>query len=434
MKKIIILLSVVLISIATFFYIKEPNKSNIDLFSELKDIPGVVSVKKMEVKPYKNYYEIYFKQAIDHNDLSKGFFKQRVLLGHIDLNKPMIVEIQGYNIWTSRQGELSRLLNANQLTIEHRFFKDSKPKGGLIPWKDLTIKNAAYDQHVIIQAIKKIYSKSKWITTGISKGGQTTIIHRYYYPNDVDASVPYVAPLNLSRVDPRIQKFLDTVGSKEERKAIYDFQILCFENISKMLPMMKEYCKKNNYSFNDVGSNKRALELSILEYPFAYWQWGNVKMNDIPKDKKDIKAIFMHLVKNGDPGFFEDSKIEFQRPYFWAAMIEMGIYDYKIAPFKKYLKDEKDICFEHTLPKGFENVKFDGSEMKKIYNWIQTDAEKMLFIVGGLDTWGSTSVVLNGNNKCAKYVLANGHHGTRISSFNEKDRKEIMKKINEWIK
>lgn len=33
----------------------------------------------------------------------------------------MIVEIQGYNIWTPEAGELANLLDGNQLTIEHRF-------------------------------------------------------------------------------------------------------------------------------------------------------------------------------------------------------------------------------------------------------------------------------------------------------------------------
>ena len=78
------------------------------------------------------------------------------------------------------------------------------------PWQYLTIKQAAADHHAIIQTLKaKLYPRSKWVTTGISKGGQTTIFHRYFYPEDADVSVPYVAPLNLKEVDPRIERFLN---------------------------------------------------------------------------------------------------------------------------------------------------------------------------------------------------------------------------------
>ena len=136
-------------------------------------------------------------------------------MGHKNKPKaPVIVELQGYNIWSPKAGELAQLLNGNQLTIEHRFFDRSVPQGG-IPWEYLTIKQAATDQHEIIQAIRKnIYPEVKWVSTGISKGGQTTIFHRYFYPEDVDVSVPYVAPLNLKYVDPRLAKFLEKSASE----------------------------------------------------------------------------------------------------------------------------------------------------------------------------------------------------------------------------
>ena len=99
-----------------------------------------------------------------------------MLLGHKQSDAPVIVELEGYNIWSSEEGELANILKGNQLTIEHRFFDQSVPEGG-IPWENLTIKQAADDQHEIIQAIRqKIYPASKWISTGISKGGQTTIM------------------------------------------------------------------------------------------------------------------------------------------------------------------------------------------------------------------------------------------------------------------
>lgn len=421
-----------IISLLVFTLLFSSLIAQTELYNRLKNISGVVSVKEMEIKPFSEYYELYFKQYIDHQDTSKGTFNQRVLLGHVGIENPMIVELQGYNIWTPKQGELSNLLNGNQLTIEHRFFKDSKPKGKL-PWNDLNVRNAAEDQHIIIEAIKSIYN-NKWISTGISKGGQTTIIHRYFYPNDVDISVPYVAPHNLTREDPRIHKFLNSVGTKECRDKILKFQLLCFENIDKMMPFMEALCKSKDYTFVEVGGARRALELTILEYSFAFWQWGSVKEENIPSNSDDIKYLFDHLVRYGDPGFFEDASIEFQRPYFWAAMTEMGIYDYDITPFKKYLKDTKNITFKHTMPKGFENTPFDGTIMNKINKWLQTNASKMMFIYGGLDTWGATGVDLGNNTKCVKYIHPNGHHGTRIKNFDNKTKEEIIAKIRDWMR
>lgn len=184
-----------------------------NVLAKLKQIPQVSDIQELKVGSFEEYYQFWFEQPVDHNDPSKGTFKQKVLLGHKKQDAPVVAELEGYNIWTEQAGELTTLFNANQLTIEHRFFDKSVPAGE-IPWEYLTIRQAAADHHEIIQAIRaNLYPDSKWISTGISKGGQTTIFHRYFYPEDVDVSVPYVAPLNLEYIDPRLESFLEKLGA-----------------------------------------------------------------------------------------------------------------------------------------------------------------------------------------------------------------------------
>ncbi|MFA8435264.1 MAG: S28 family serine protease [Marinifilaceae bacterium] len=399
----------------------------VTLFTQLQQIPNATVERIKGDTTFTEYYELWFTQPIDHDHPELGTFKQRVLLGHHDLNKPMVVEIQGYNIWTEKAGELSKLLNANQLTIEHRFFKESRPDS--IPWSKLTIRQAASDQHVVIQALKKIY-KDKWITTGISKGGQTTIYHRFFYPEDADVSVPYVAPMNLAREDKRIHQHLKTVGSDECRQKIHDFQVRLFENRAKLLPLLKKHAEDKKYQFS-VGL-ERALDLNILEYSFAFWQWGNTSCEDIPGKKASVKELFDHLIKTSSFSFFADADIDFGRPFFYAALTEIGMYSYEVAPFKKYLKDTKDLTFDFTLPKGVDG-KFNPESMRKVNNWLQTEAEKMLFIYGEYDTWSATAVQLNGNDKCAKFVNPKGAHGTRFKNFPSEMQKKIVEKLEKWL-
>ena len=75
-----------------------------------------------------------------------------------------------------------------------------------------------------VQLFEIIY-RGKWVSTGISKGGATTIYYRYFYPDDVDVSVPYVAPVNRELEDQRLYSFLETIGSDECREKIRSFQI-----------------------------------------------------------------------------------------------------------------------------------------------------------------------------------------------------------------
>lgn len=440
MKKIffLMILSFLLVSVT---------RAEEGLREKLQRIQEISGIQEMKIDFFDEYYEFWYEQPIDHNNPAAGTFKQRVLLGHKKAKAPVIVEIQGYNIWTPEAGELAHLLNGNQLTIEHRFFDNSVPESG-IPWEYLTIKQAAADQHEIIQAIKKnIYPDSKWVTTGISKGGQTTIYHRYFYPEDVDVSVPYVAPLNLEYVDPRIQKFLDRAGSPKGglgnflfgssemmdcHWSIRDFQTLCFENIDTLALMVEEYAKERDYTFEMVGGIKRAVQLMILEYPFSFWQWGH-HCGDIPENGDDMDVVYNHLLEVSAPSFFEDKHIVQQQPFFYAALTEIGMYDYKIKPFKKYLPDKEDITFTFTLPKGVRQPPFNDKQMKAVNRWLQTDAEKMLFIYGGMDPWGSTGVDLKMNGKCKKYVRGDMHHGCRIKHFEEVTRQDIIETLKSWL-
>ena len=244
--------------------------ANGPLLQKLQQIKEISGIRELKVQPYTEYYEFWYEQPIDHNNPSKGTFKQRVLLGHRDFNAPMVAILEGYGIYSPAESELSKLFKTNQLTIEHRFFNNSKPEGET-PWTDLTLKQAATDQHEIIQALRqKIYPNTKWISTGISKGGQTTVYHRYFYPEDVELSVPYVAPINLEKIDPRLEKFLSKLGGTPENRKllegggkdikwqIFDFQKRCLENMDKLMPLMQELTQAKGYSFNKVGGTERA--------------------------------------------------------------------------------------------------------------------------------------------------------------------------------
>jgi len=398
-----------------------------DLLTQLNDLPNVSVEKIVGDTTFTGYYEMWFTQPIDHEKPEQGSFKQRVLLGHHDLSKPMVVEIQGYNIWTPKAGELSKLIDANQLTIEHRYFKQSRPDS--LKWDKLTIKQAAADQHAVIQALKKIY-KNKWISTGISKGGQTTIYHRFFYPNDVDVSVPYVAPMNLSREDKRIHQHLATVGSNEAREKVKNFQIACFEKKDELLKLLEELATKKKWEFS-MGL-EGALDLNILEYSFAFWQWGNTGLNDIPMSDASAENLFKHLTKTSPFSFFEAKDIITQQPFFYQALTEIGMYSYEVSPFSKYISYEKDLTFDFTLPEG-ANGTFNPESMIAVNQWLQADAEKMLFIYGEYDTWSATQVELKDNKKCQKYINPAGAHRTRIKSFPTEMQKEIVKTLENWL-
>ena len=405
----------------------------ISVFAKLANMDNVIKVEKKDANShFQNNYEIWFSQPIDYNDLSKGTFPQRVLLGFVGDSKPVIVELQGYGIYTEKAGELANHYKANQLTIEHRYFNNSRPKK--IDWNTLKIEAAAKDQAKIISEIRGVlYPTAKFITTGISKGCQTTMAHRRYFPENVDASVCYVGPLNFKREDPRVYSFLNNVGTAEDRAKIKSFQNLCFQNQDELLLKLKEVAKTQNLSW-EFGVEK-ALVYTILEYPFAFWQWGS-SSNNIPANEASLDAIYNHLIQVSGYGFFEEKAVDNLQPYFWAALTEQGIYGYETTPFKKYIGTDKVYTFNWAFPEGVSKT-FDLKPMQEIKSYLDNSANKMIFIYGEYDSWSSTAVELNETSKkreLYKFVKSKGNHTTRIKSFEAQKQKTIYTIIDNWVK
>ncbi|TYA58236.1 S28 family serine protease [Formosa maritima] len=407
--------------------------TNLSNFEKLASIKNIVSIEKREpVSHFNENYEIWFEQPIDYNDLTKGTFNQRVFLGFVEPSQPVIVELQGYGIGSEKAGELADHYKANQINIEHRYFNNSRPE--TIDWNTLTVENAAKDQARIIDAIKKaLYPEAKFISTGISKGCQTTMLHRRYFPDNVDGCVCYVGPLNFEREDPRVYEFLNTVSTQENRDKVKAFQNLCFENRAALLEMMKNEAKEKNMTW-EFGIDK-AIDYTILEYSFAFWQWGT-PIESIPTQNASVEEIYTHLINVVGYGFFEEKAVENLQPYFWAALTQQGIYGYETAPFKQYLNTEEIYKFEWAFPEGISK-EYDLKPMQEVQTFLDNSAEDMLFIYGEYDAWSATAVELEDNalkREVYKFVLPEGSHTTRIKSFSPETQKEIYNIIDGWLK
>lgn len=377
---------------------------------------------------FQSTYEVWFRMPLDHNNPNSPTFPLRAYYSHKDFNKPMVVVIDGYTMYTSKANELTAILDANQITIEHRFFDHSRPKDS-IPWSYLNVRQAAADQHQIIEAFKPFY-KGKWASTGISKSGQATIFHRRYYPNDVDASVPYVAPLNFSSEDPRVYDFLSRVGTDECRGKIRDFQLQLFEKKKEIFPLFEELAKKKNWQFK-MGLD-RAYDLSVLEYPFAFWQWGS-SCESIPLKGSPAQILFLHWKMINPFTFFDEEDIEKTRPFFYQAMTEIGMYGYQVKPFSKYLKDTSNINFSFAMPEGHNRVKYDYETMRDIDSWIKESGNNMLYIYGENDAWSSTAVEPGSKTNAVKMYNPGGSHSSRIYSFPAEMQDSIYTVLEKWL-
>lgn len=421
------LLLFVLLSASTSSFAQTVLEQKISAISAIKEI------RPLETSEFSEKYVTYFTQPLDHRHPEKGSFRQRVIVSHAGFDRPTVIVTEGYGaayaLRPQYREELSKLLNANMIFVEYRYFLESTPEPK--DWQYLTAENSADDLHAITTAFKSIYP-GKWIATGISKGGQTTLLYRTFYPDDVDISVPYVAPLCYGVEDGRHEPFLHKVSTPENRKKIEDFQLEALKRKATLLPRFEKYCTEKNYSFR--APIEEIYDYSVLEYSFALWQWGT-PISSIPATTASDDEIFSHLLAISEPGYFTaDSP---NASFFVQAARELGYYGYDVQPFKQYLSIQSSEGYLHRLmlPEELKDMPFNKTLSKKITKFLKKQDPKMIFIYGQNDPWTAAGVTWLKNKKNIHvFIQPNGSHLARINTLPEAEKVRVMELINEWLK
>lgn len=370
-------------------------------------------------------YEIYIQQPVDHFGKSKDRFKQQLFLSIKDKSLPMVFYLEGYGT-SNRTLELSRMLHCNQIIVEHRYFDESTPQEP--KWDYMTIEQAAADHHRIVQLFKK-YFKAKWINTGISKGGSTAIFHKRFYPDDVDVSVPYVAPLNYSTADKRLERFLEEVGTPGCRNKIKSFQREVLKRKKSLIPLFEVESKIDSLTFS-IGFEK-AFEYTVLEYGFAFWQLSKGDCSVIPDSTASDVELIAHLKLRSPFDYFSDASISSLAPFFHQAYTEFGYYEYDISSFKDLL-EHADGKTNFFIPKTVKK-EFSSKLLFEIEEWLMNEGNNFIYIYGGNDPWTGASVNVSPKTNSLKMVKENGSHGTRIKSFNDEERELIISTLERWL-
>ena len=415
-----------LLFLAPAWLLAQPGALEMKLFN----LPDVVFKQIETPEGFEAAYELQVRQPIDHENPSKGYFYQRAYLSHRSFDAPMVIATEGYHRPSNRVYELANYLEANQLDVEHRYFGTSLPDDP--DYKYLNLKQATADLHHARELLGQIY-RNAWVSTGISKGGQTTIFYRYFYPDDVAASVPYVAPLNLDLKDKRIYAFLDTIGSDACREAIRGVQLRLLKDRDEVLPRLKWYAEGADYQFTYL-SLEEAFEYGVLEYPFSFWQVGAATCDDIPNAKTAaLDDVLQHFMTVTGLSLFNDESMAAYASHYWQAGTEMGYYGYETDDFKGLLKALSGEPSAVFMP-GKAPMSFEPTLVKKVYEWTQAKANRMIYINGGIDTWSATGVPPTDKVDALWFIMPGKNHATaRIRNMSEADRERLLKTLGNWM-
>ncbi|MBC7864970.1 MAG: hypothetical protein IAF38_18495 [Bacteroidia bacterium] len=396
------------------------------IYEQLKNINGI-SITKKDNLHFKEYYEIFIDQPIDHFNPQSKLFKQRICVGITNLNAPTVLETEGYAIGNALTP--FTLKGCNLILVEHRYFGKSIPDS--LDWNFLTVKQAAYDYHEIKELFVKIL-KGKWLTTGISKGGQAALAYKMYFPDEVNATLAYVTPIKKSVNDPRIGKFFNTVSKTENGKKVFAFQQFAFRNKKLLLKEFDKYVADKGFTFGAM-QNETVFEYLLLEYPFAFFQNAfNTKL--IPDTATSSPDKIIEEIAEVVPvRFYTEAFRQKLEPSFYMFYHELGYYEYDLTSVKQWLSKEN---YPNNIfaPKNSSND-FDPAYLTSLNKFISNHTTKgIIFIYGENDPYTSTKAVFEKNDSLQMYIAKGGSHKSRIKDLSPAQQQKVYKQLSAWLK
>lgn len=408
----------------------QPYDGPMDLVSRMTAIAGMKVTEKTTGKAGYRLFRLEYEQPADHEKPDGQRFTQRAILMHRDESAPMVLASTGYMLfdWSSADAleEPTELLQSNQLLIEHRYFRPSRPEPA--SWTDLTIQNAAADHHRFVQAFKPIYTGS-WISTGVSKGGRTSIYHRRFYPDDVNGTVAYVAPQTIGTSDPRYIDFLANVGTDPAcRDALEHFQRIALQRRAAM----QSHMSASGHTFDLIGLDV-VFEHAVVELPFYFWQYMHQSdCASIPDDTATSNKVYAFLDSVASvEAFYRDAMLTEFVPYYYQAATQCG--------YQGFAQDHLSDLLQHPgtdvpgtyCPSGV-TCTFDAQAMQDVGDWVKTSGARLLFVYGQNDPWTAGAFELGGATDSFRYFVAGANHDADIAQLPDADKAEAMDAIARW--
>ncbi|QUQ67528.1 tripeptidyl aminopeptidase [Kutzneria sp. CA-103260] len=402
-----------------------------DIKVALQQIPGLTIVKEDPAPAGFRFFELNYTQPADHRHPQAGTFQQRFTLLHRDFAAPTVAYTSGYNVSTvPNRSEPTQIVDGNQLSMEYRYFLPSRPNPE--NWsQQLTIWQAAADEHRAVQAFKAIYP-GKWLATGGSKGGMTATYFRRFFPNDVNGTIPYVAPNEVVQ-DGSYNRFLARVGDDPAcRDNLKALQRDTLRRRAELGAIATADAAKKGYTFSIVGSVDESLEIAVIDSYFAFWQYQKqADCATVPKAGAPADQIYAWFEKVESLNTYADQEVSPFIPYYYQAAVQLNApeaYDSYLRDLLRYPGADAPRTF---VPKSIKVPPFQPFAMADIDWWVKTQGSQFLFVYGANDPWGAEPFVPSRHDS-SRYFVAGGNHGSRIAQLPADQAATATATVRRW--
>lgn len=408
------------------------NAVNDDIRARLEALPGVTILGDEQFDDFR-FFTLDFEQPADHRNPQGEKFLQRMTLFHRSETAPTVIDTEGAAIFAEPiAAEPVDLLKGNQVTVEHRFYGTSVPASR--DWKLLDVWQSAADAHRVVEVFKTIYG-ARWLSTGVFRGGTAAILHRYFFPNDVQGTVAFAERHSLGLQDGRAAHFLANVGDATCRDRLKAVQRAALSRRAELTPLLEAQVAWG-FTFQTMGADK-ALEFSVVRLPFNFWEYMGLapySCDTIPEPTVSAQELFdfVDLVAGPAYLFSDQALLSFGEPESYQSATELGAPLYPEMELRPLLRYPGGQVPTLLPPVGVAKV-YNPLPMLKVELWTRLHAKQVLIVDGALSPWSASAFGVDACNDSYRVVDPSGigFYGT-LTALPEPQRTFFFDRLSEW--
>jgi hypothetical protein len=383
-----------------------------------------------EVIPAGSHFARAFKltlpQPVDHANPSGQKFNQTIYLSYVADSVPTVLETRGYAIYRNHVQELSTMLGANQIYVGHRYLAEGLPEP--TNWTYLTAAQIAGDYHRIKTLLGPTFT-GPWVSCGASKGGITALMYRRHFPDDVAATVSYVAPVMFDTADARFDNYiLNQAGDSACRAAIVSFQRAALLRRTSLLPLIEHHAYSQGYTYR-LGI-EATFEIGLLEYPFFFWQFSYGDCSEIPDSTATTTELWNYYQMMANIDWLNDEAMDYFAPVFYQQYTELGYYRLITEPVADLLEIEPHPSYSQFCPEGVARV-WKPDVMQDLNSWLQTEGDNIVHLYGGRDPYTAAAIELTGQCNALRVIEPGEDHNVKIADLSTRQA-EVLDSLETW--
>jgi hypothetical protein len=185
--------------------------------------------------------------------------------------------------------------------------------------------------------------------------------------------------------------------------------------------------------FELVGLDK-ALELSVVEFAFAFWQYGDASLCAVlPTAVSSDDEVYGFLDQVVSTFNWSDEELTAMEPYYWQAAVQLGYVGIAEAHLSDLLLyPGADVATTFIFPGPGKTPVFDPAAMQDVSDWLTTEGERMLFIYGENDPWSAGAFELGQAQDSYRFFVPEGNHGASISELPPAELQMALDALEAW--